>query len=88
MNEVGFLRRYVQRLCPHSYRKTTPFHMDGVMMEITGQYKCRLCGKMRTHVRIPEPHPTREKAATLDNLQDPGREVVVDEWLPYDARDP
>lgn len=75
------------RLCPHWYR-TVPDYGDQIMMDVTKQERCRVCGKRRVHARVPEPHPTRDKEDLKEKLQHPGYEVVIEEWLPAGSKGP
>lgn len=87
MSEDSTLRKLVDKLCPHWYWPG-PEYPEAVTYEVTKAERCRLCGKRRIHARVPEPHPTRDREDLLEKLQKPGNEFVVEEWLPYDARDP
>jgi len=73
-------------LCPHWY-KTPPNTHDAVMMDVVKRKQCRICGKHRIHAKVPKPHPSRNKQSLLRDLQQPGFELVVDEWLPYGERE-
>lgn len=75
------------RLCPHWYR-TVPDYGHQIMMDVTKQERCRVCGKRRVHAKVPEPHPTRDKEDLKEKLQHPGYEVVIEEWLPAGSKGP
>lgn len=75
------------RLCPHWYWPIPDYGAD-LMCEVTRREKCRICGQHRIHARVPEPHPTRDKEEVLEELQKPGFEFVVEEWLPYGEKIP
>lgn len=75
------------RLCPHWYR-LVPDYGDQIMMDVTKRERCMLCGKARIHAKVPEPHPSRDKEELKEELQRPGNEVVVEEWLPYGSKGP
>lgn len=68
------------RVCPHWYAPFPNFG-DSIMMDVVKREQCRLCGKFRVHARVVEPHPTRDKAEIVEQAQEPGYELVVDEWI-------
>lgn len=74
-------------VCPHWYR-LAPDYGDQIMYEVTKRERCLICGKERVHAKVPEPHPTRDKQALVGRLQEPGYELIVDEWLPYGSKGP
>ena len=79
--------RILQRVCPHWW---TEKHYPGpgrVMYDVKKHEKCVICGKHRVYAKVPEPHPTRDKDDVVDDLQAPGHEFIVDEWVPYDPID-
>lgn len=78
-------QRVLSRVCPHWYWPI-PNYGNTIMMEVTKRERCRICGKHRIHARVPEPHPTRDKQALLEEINRPGHELVVEEWVPYGER--
>ena len=84
MNRV---KQALYRICPHWYWPV-PDYGHHIMMDVTKRERCRICGKHRIHARISEPHPTRDKNEILNDLQQPGYELVVEEWLPYGSKGP
>jgi hypothetical protein len=71
----------VYRLCPHWWRPIThPLEVGPIMYEITAYRKCRICGKVLVHARLPEPSD-RTRADVLAELHEPGWEVVADAWV-------
>jgi len=79
MNE--FRRPWYRRVCPHWW-KPVPDYGHMIMCEVTRRETCRLCGLHRIHARVPDPHPSRDKEDVRAKLQQPGFEIVVEEWVP------
>jgi len=69
------------RLCPHWWREIDP-QWSPVTYVIERQERCRICGKVRTFARVPEPHPSRDKADVRERLEQHG-EFIITEWFPY-----
>lgn len=80
--EQSRLRSVLQWLCPHWWWPV-PDYTGHVLMEVTKSERCRICGKFRVHAKLREPHPSRDKDEHLEELQHPGHEFIVEEWLPY-----
>lgn len=81
----------MMRLCPHWWTGTAhaeDFESPALMFEVVRREKCVICGKRRIYARVPEPHPTREKEELVAELQRPGWEFIVEEWLPYGSMGP
>lgn len=83
----GAIRRALINVCPHWWWPV-PDYGHSLMMDVTKRERCRFCGKHRIHAKVPEPHPTRDKEELVEKLQEPGHEIVVEEWLPYGAKGP
>lgn len=75
------------KLCPHWY-KPVPDYGAAMLMDVTKRERCRICGHCRVHAKVLEPHPSRDKEQLESELQHPGYELVIEEWLPYDIKDP
>lgn len=76
-------------LCPHWYDEVPEvWHPEGMMFDVENVEKCRICGKRRMYVKVPEPHPGHDREELLDDLQQPRCEFIVEEWLPYNAKGP
>lgn len=87
MREESRLRRLAYKLCPHWYWPIADV-LPNVMMEVTRRERCRFCGHERVHAKVPEPHSSRDREKVREDLQQPGYEVVVEEWLPYGSKGP
>jgi len=82
-SRAGPLKTLARRACPHWWRPI-PSAGGSIMMEMEKEEVCHLCGKIRVHAKVSEPHPTRDKQDLVDELQSPPHyEFIVTEWLPY-----
>lgn len=90
MSSGNGLGSMLMNVCPHWYWPMPDYvsYSHSIMMEIEEIERCRICGKRRVHAKVPEPHPTRDKEQLRDDLQEPGFELVIEEWLPYGSKGP
>lgn len=82
------MTRILQRLCPHWWTEDPHGVHQPIMFKVDSWQKCMICGKRRVYARVPEPHPTRDKEDLIEDLQQPGCEFVIKEWLPYGSMGP
>lgn len=76
-------RKIAQTICPHSFREVVSLARDiPLRFEVNQRERCRFCGKERWHVEAIEPHPSRDKEQLVRELQWPGCEIVVEDWIP------